>query len=111
MAAVLWTSCLALLATACADKQIAIPLKPDATRLVCVSTTTRPTIPGEYVIDWTKVASIPAAKAEHEKYVASIRTREGVIAGYIVQVEGQLFTCSNNMQWLRDYYAKLPDGK
>lgn len=101
----------ALAVTACGENRVAVAIKPNASRLVCVPAGARPTIPPEYVIDWSKVETLPAARAEHEKYVATIRTREKVIAGYIVQIEGQLFACSNNMQWLRDYYAKLPDPK
>lgn len=66
------------------------------------------------MIDWSKVlvagdanATLVNAEREHAAYVASIRTREGAIAGYIVRIEGQLFACSNNVQWLRDFYAGL----
>jgi hypothetical protein len=42
------------------------------------------------------------------RYVATVRSREGAITGYIVRIEGQLFACSNNAQWLREFYAALP---
>lgn len=74
----------------------------------------RPKVPAEYQIDWATVAAAPTvsvavdrAKAEVAKLVASVRTREGVVAGYILQIEGQLFACSNNAAWLRDFYSKL----
>lgn len=75
----------------------------------------RPAIPAEYTIDWSTVlvpgnaeATLERAKAEQAKYVASIRDREGVIVGYIQQVEGVNFVCWNNMQTQRDFYARLP---
>lgn len=105
MALALSTSCLAL--SACEPKRIVehLPTPPD--RLICAEAGTRPTIPPEYQIDWSQVRTVPQAKAEHEKYVATIRTREGVVAGYILKLESKLFICSNNMQWRRDYEAGL----
>lgn len=50
------------------------------------------------------------ARAEHEAYVRSVRTREGVIVGYVVTIEGKLFVCSNNAEWWRDYWRRLPSG-
>lgn len=98
--------CCSLLATACdPTKRIAVPVLPPAERLVCVAAGDRPAIPAEYAIDWSAVTTVEQAKAEHLKYVASVRTREGVVAGYIVRIEGQLFACSNNAAWLRDFYA------
>lgn len=77
----------------------------------------RPTVPAEYVIDWSKVevpgdsrATLLRAQAETGKLIASIRSREGVLVGYILRIEGQLFTCSTNAGWLRDFYAGLPDA-
>lgn len=103
--------CCSLLATACDPTQrIAVPIKPPAERLVCVAAGDRPAIPAEYAIDWSKVATVDQAQAEHAKYVASVRSREGVIAGYIMRIEGQLFACSNNAAWLRDFYAAQDDA-
>jgi predicted secreted Zn-dependent protease len=101
---------LALL-SACATTKLAVPLRPDIEhpdRFICEAAGARPNIPPEYVIDWSAVHNVPQAKAEHDKFVATIRSRENVIGGYIVAVEGNLFVCSNNMQWLRDFYAGLP---
>lgn len=50
------------------------------------------------------------ARAEHDAYVRSVRTREGVIVGYLVSIEGKLFVCSNNAAWWRDYWSGLPTG-
>lgn len=84
-------------------------------RLVCDAAGPRPTIPPEYSIDWTQVKTVTQAIAEHQKYVASIRSREGVITAYILQTEGRLFVCSSNAQWRRDFEAELvkehPAGK
>lgn len=95
---------LAIATSACEPKRIVTNLPPPAERLQCVGVTGRPTIPGEYKIDWSRVTTVAQARSEHEKFVAAIRTREGVIAGYVLEVEGKLFTCSNNAQWLREYY-------
>ncbi|MBO9624183.1 MAG: hypothetical protein J7500_15855 [Sphingomonas sp.] len=65
-------------------------------------------MPKEYAIDWSKVTTVAQARAEHMKFVASVRSREGVVSGYILRIEGQLFACSNNAAWLRDFYGKLP---
>jgi hypothetical protein len=87
-----------------------LPTPPE--RLVCEAAGTRPVIPAEYQIDWTRVTSVAQAKVEHERYVASIRDREGVIVAYLMRVEGKLFVCSNNVQWRREYEAGLttPSG-
>ena len=65
-------------------------------------------IPAEYAIDWSKVVTVEQAKAEHQAYVAALRSREGVVAGYVVALEGRLFVCSDNLQWWRDYWGSLP---
>lgn len=86
-------------------------LRPDLSnpeRFICEAAGTRPKAPPEYVIDWGKVTSIPQARAEHEKFVATLRTREGIVAGYILDIEGKLFRCFNNIQWQKDYYSGLP---
>lgn len=95
----------AIAVSACQEKRIAVALKPPPERLVCVQDGNRPTIPREYVIDWAKVRTVAQARSEHETYVKSIRTREGVIVGYIVSVEAKLFACSSNAQWLREWFA------
>ncbi len=50
------------------------------------------------------------ARSEHDAYVRSIRTREGIVAGYVVDLEGKHFVCFNNAAWQRDFWSKLPDG-
>jgi hypothetical protein len=103
------TFCLA--GAACNTTRVAVPLKPDPSRMDCVAVTPadRPTIPPEYVIDWGKVLTVAQARAEHEAFVRTVRTREGVVAGYIVVVESTLFACSSDAAWLRDFYGALPD--
>jgi hypothetical protein len=99
----------ALALTACGEKQrVVTALKPPAERLQCIAAGERPSIPAEHAIDWSKVRTVEQAKAEHLKYVGSIRSREGVIVGYIVRIEGQLFTCADNAAWLRDFFAGVP---
>ena len=82
-----------------------IPTPPE--RLICERSGTRPTIPAEYAIDWTKVATVAQAKSEFDKYVAVIRNREGIVAAYVLKVEGVNFVCWNNMQYRRDFEADL----
>ena len=83
---------------ACTTTKIAIS-KPPADRLVCDALTARPSLPPEYVIDWTK-----AAQDEHGKYVASVRAREGIVAGYIVAVEGNWFSCSDDVRFNKAFF-------
>lgn len=110
MAIVLLMSSLVL--AACETKRTAVALRPDHTnpeRFQCAAAGARPAIPPEYVIDWSRVTTVEQAKAEHMAFVRSIRTREGVVAGYVVEIEGRLFICSNNAAWLRDYYSHIPE--
>jgi hypothetical protein len=98
------------LALAGCNEKIVAPIKPPPQRLVCEAAGERPKIPAEYQIDWSKVQTVQQARSEHDAYVRSIRTREGIVAGYIVTLEGKHFICFNNAQWQRDFWAKLPDG-
>lgn len=97
------TCSLALLASCAEPKRIVTNLAPPPDRLVCEAAPDRPVIPPEYQIDWTRISTVGVARVEHEKYVASIRAREGIVAGYLIGVEGRLFICSNNAAWLRQW--------
>lgn len=113
LAAALLMSCLAV--SACGDtKRIVTHIPTPPERLVCEPTGTRPAIPAENVIDLDRAAAagnfasaMSIVQQEVRDYVASVRAREGIVAGYIVQTEGKLFTCSTNMQWRRDFEAGL----
>ncbi len=97
----------------CATERLAVASRPDLdnpARLVCEAASSRPEIPAEYAIDWGRVVTVEQAKAEHDAYVRSIRTREGIIAGYVVDIEGRLFVCSSNAQWWRDYWKGVGSG-
>ena len=94
----------------CGQERVVTNLAPPSDKLVCAAAGPRPNIPAEYVIDWGRVATVAQARVEHDKYVAVIRTREGRISGYILSIEGRLFACGSNMQWLRDYYGSMPHG-
>lgn len=102
---------LILIATAalagCETKRVVEPLPTPPERLICEPAGTRPTVPPEYVIDWSQVRTIAEARAEHEKFVAVLRTREGIVAGYILKLEGKLFVCFTNAQWRRDFEAGI----
>lgn len=96
-----------VLLTSCSPNRIveAIPTPPE--RLVCEPAGPRPAIPAEHKIDWSRVVTVPQARVEHDAYVRSIRSREGVITGYLVSIEDKLFTCAVNAQWRRDFEAGL----
>lgn len=103
----LFIAAAALALAACKTVHTADFLATPADRLVCEAAGQRPSIPPEYAIDWSKVATVAQAHAEHDKYVAVIHDREGIVAAYVLQIEGKLFVCSTNMQWRRDYEAEL----
>lgn len=108
LATALALSTLSLAVSSCGEpKRIAEHLPTPPERLICERTGTRPTLPPEHAIDWSKVATVPMAQLEHEKFVAVLRTREGLVAGYVLKLEGALFTCWNNMEWRRQYEADL----
>lgn len=110
LALALSTSCLA--AASCETVRTAVPVKPPTERMDCVAVEPgqRPQLPPEYVIDWSKVTTVPQARTEHEAFVRSVRTREGVVAGYVVALEDKLFLCASDDEWLRDFFDRLPDG-
>lgn len=93
----------------CETTRVAVPLKPPADRMDCQMIEGRPVLPAEYQIDWSKVTTVPQAKTEHEAYVVRARERDAIVAGYIVEIEGRLWACSNDDQWLRDFFDALPD--
>lgn len=97
---------LALAACGTAKRVVdALPTPPE--RLICERAGTRPALPPEHGIDWANVRTVPAAKIEHEKFVAVLRTREGLVAGYVLKVESVLFNCWTNVQWRRDFEAGI----
>lgn len=99
---------LALSACAPEPKRIVTALRPPAERMECQTAGTRPIIPPEHFIDWARVVTAGDARAEHEAFVTKLREREGLITGYLVRIEGALFVCSNNAQWMREFFAGLP---
>lgn len=98
---------LALAACAPEPKRIVEHLPTPPERLICERIGTRPSIPPEHQIDWSQVRTVDAAKVEHQKFVDVVLTREGIVAGYVLKLEGVNFTCWNNMQWRREYEAEL----
>lgn len=100
----LLTCSLALTAASC-EKRVVTSLPIPAERMDCVYVQDRPTIPAEYKIDWQRVTTVAQAKGEHDRFVASIRTREGIVAGYLVKIEGRIFACASDAQWLREWNA------
>lgn len=105
MAAALLTSCLAV--SACQEKRVVEHLPTPAERLVCEPAGERPILPPEHRIDWSQIRTVDQARLEHEQFVKVLRTREGIVAGYILAIEGKLFTCWTNVEWRRQYEADL----
>jgi hypothetical protein len=96
------------LTSACGgDRRVVESLPTPPERLICEQAGTRPTLPPEHAIDWSQVKTVAAAKLEHEKFVAVLRTREGLVAGYVLKLEGVNFTCWTNVEWRRQYEAGL----
>lgn len=103
--------CLGLAVSACEPKRIQVPIPIPAERMDCETlggVAGRPDIPAEYVIDWSRVTTVGQARAEHDAFVTRLREREGPVALYIVEVEGALWACADDAQWLREYTARLP---
>lgn len=99
--------CSALLTSACTEKRIvtALPIPPE--RIDCQPATgLRPTLPPEFAIDWTRVATVPQAKSAHQNFVNVIRGREGIVSTYVLDLEGRLFECGNDAAWLREWNAE-----
>lgn len=100
------------LLTSCETVPQTEPLRPDLEnpqRMVCEEVPDRPALPDAYQIDWGSVLTVAQARAEHEKAVASIYQRNGLVAAHLLTVESKLFVCSNNMQWWKAYWAGLAD--
>jgi hypothetical protein len=98
-----------LAVSACGDKRTVAALQIPQERIDCVTIRDqRPTIPPEYVIDWSKVTTIAKAQTEHEAFVTRLREREKQVTVYVVKLEGQLFACANDAQWIADYQSRLP---
>lgn len=106
------------LAVSCATAPVLAPVRPDQTnpeRFLCAPAGARPTIPPEAVINLDAALAAPSAaqavaiaREQVAAYVASVRQRESVVARYVLQIEGRLFDCSNNMTWQREFYSRLP---
>lgn len=99
---------LALVVAACAEpKRIVETVPIPAERMDCVEAGNRPAIPPEHKIVWENVSSVLQARQEYNQYVASVRAREGMVAGYVLDLEGHLFLCANDAAWLREWQAGI----
>lgn len=106
--AVLSTFCLAI--SACGGEKVRFkPIPIPAERIDCVAVTKadRPKLAPTYIIDWSMVLTVPAARAEVDKLIQSTLNREGSVTGYVIELEGKLFACSSDDQWLKDYIAQV----
>jgi hypothetical protein len=109
-----WKKALALsmlcsLASSCGEKRVVTALPIPAERMDCAPAGKRPAIPPEHVIQWDKVTSVLQARSEHDRYKATVRDREGRVAGYVLELEGQLFACSSDAQWIREWQKDIAE--
>lgn len=88
-------------------------------RLDCQAfgTSTRPMLPAQHVVDFAELAkSVRAAPTMDAavkvlvdeidgRLLKSVRTREGVIVGYVIEVEGETWHCASDAQWIIDWQA------
>lgn len=112
MALALLTFSFLLPAASCGDTRRIVEAQiPPAERMDCRELEgDRPALPREYEIEWGSIETLEQARAEHDAYVASVRSRESVTASYILTVEGRLFACADDAEWLRDFFADLDQG-
>jgi hypothetical protein len=116
--AVLSTFC-SLALTACNErpeihfKPLAIP----ADKIDCAALIKRPPLTEEYQMRWDMVQKAPdkevailIAQTEFKKFLYSIREREGQVTNYIMNIEGILYGCSSDAEWMRDYTKKAIEG-
>lgn len=117
---ILSTCCFLLAASACSTTRESAPLRPDldhAERMVCApAPENRPVLPPKLEMDWQAIlvpgdaiSTLRAAQESFSAYVKREVERNAVVSTYLVTIEGQLFVCSSNMQWWRDYWAQMPD--
>lgn len=112
--AVLSTFC--FLAACKEERPVFTPLPIPAERIDCSVLIKRPELTPEYKFDWatvekapTKEFAIQLAKLEVKKFIHILREREGTTANYILNIEGILFGCSSDAEWLRDYTKKTAE--
>lgn len=100
---------LSFLATSCGNSPVrTVSAKVPEAKLVCDTTMKRPALPPEYAIDWSRITNVDQARGAHLAFVQALRIREGAVAGYLVEIEGRLFACGSNMQFVRDFQRALP---
>lgn len=94
--------------SACGPQRVMVPVPVPPERMDCsLLESGRPTIPPEFVIDWSGVATTQQARQQHDAFVQRLRQREGAVAGYVVELEGRVFACADDAAWLRDFNAGL----
>lgn len=115
MAVALLTCCLAI--SGCGGQRIQVPIPIPDDKMDCADlerdqdgNPVRPSVPPEYVIDWSGLTTVGEAREEHEAFVTRVRERERPVAIYIVELEGRVFACASDDTWLRDYTSRLPDS-
>lgn len=105
------TFCLALSSCSNEPKVVTFNLQQAQPDLFeCEAAGNRPNLPASHEIDWEQVVTVEQAKTEHEAYVARMVDRNQVVTAYLVEIEGRLFTCQNNMQAQRAFYDDLPEN-
>lgn len=106
-------STLCSLAACVKEKPVMYPIPIPGERIDCAVLIKRPDLTPEYKLDWatvekapTKEFAIQLAKLEVQKFMRVLRERELETVNYIVNIEGILFGCSSDAEWLREYTKK-----
>lgn len=97
-----------LTAGACEPERIQTAIPIPAERTDCPTTVARPTVPAESLLDWSIITTLQQARAAVEALIGSVRARERVVADHVLKLEGVIFECGNDDQWVRDYQRNLP---
>lgn len=107
-AVALLTFCSAV--SACGGEKVRFkPIPIPAERMDCttIAKADRPSLAPVYVIDWATVLTVPAAKIEVDRLMMSVLNRESIVVNYVLDLEGRVFVCSSDAEWLRDYSNKV----
>lgn len=86
-----------------------IPIPAERMDCTAVDKSDRPKLGALYTIDWSKVTSVPQAQIEVGKLMTTMINRETTVTNYILDIEGKLFLCASDAQWLREYTAKTAE--
>lgn len=87
-----------------------MPITPPVERFACQGAGERSAVPAEQPPRWDTIDRVDQARESHERYVASVRSRELILVNYIVATEAKLFACATNAEWLRNFYSDIANN-